>query len=443
MKLTKRLIDAFKYEGGWDVRWDDEVPGFGVRIYPSGKKAFVLSYRVEGNKRLMVLGRFGADLTLDQARNKAREERVKVRGGLDPLEEKKNEGQKKTFSGLADQYFAEHSKKHKRTWKEDERRLKQHIPPSWKKKKAADIAHSDIESLHSKIGTDRGRYEANRLLSLLRHMFRLARRWGFVDGNAANPAADVEKFKEHKRKRWVRPDEVPALAAAIDEESNVYVRSALWLYLLTGLRKTELLQTKRRDVDWGRGQIRLPLTKAGEEQYATLSAPALAIMQAIPELQGNTFLLPGARKGQHLVNISVPWRRVRKRATVMLWATGPEHSPETAILNRLRDELGRDPTYDECAEAADLEEIELPVGLCDARLHDLRRTVGSWLTQAGVDLNRIKDALRHADISTTLIYARLGEDAAREAMEDHGRRIMEAAGRNERVGVAGGGGNKR
>ncbi len=70
--LTKRALDAFRYRGGWDVRWDDQIPGFGVRIYPTGKKAFVLSYRAEGRKRLMVLGRYGADLTLEEARTKAR-----------------------------------------------------------------------------------------------------------------------------------------------------------------------------------------------------------------------------------------------------------------------------------------------------------------------------------------------------------------------------------
>ena len=72
-------------------------------------------------------------------------------------------------------------------------------------------------------------------------------------------------------------------------------------------------------------------------------------------------------------------------------------------------------------------DIEMPVGLRDVRLHDLRRSVGSWMTGAGVDLNLIRDALRHANISTTLTYARLGADAARAAMEDHGRRILDAA----------------
>ena len=67
------------------------------------------------------------------------------------------------------------------------------------------------------------------------------------------------------------------------------------------------------------------------------------------------------------------------------------------------------------------------------RLHDLRRSVGSWLSDSGIDLNTIKDALRHADIGTTLIYARLSADPAREAMEAHGKRIMEIAGRQRLV----------
>ncbi len=87
--------------------------------------------------------------------------------------------------------------------------------------------------------------------------------------------------------------------------------------------------------------------------------------------------------------------------------------------------------------------IRRAAGIEDVRLHDLRRTVGSWMTQDGVDLNKIKDALRHADISTTLVYALLGQDAAREPMEDHGRRILEAAGRRGPLAVVEGGAGKK
>ena len=128
MNLTKQNIDAFKYEGGWDVRWDDKVPGLGVRIYPSGKKAFVLSFRAKGRKRLMVLGRWGADLTLSQAREGAQKHRVGLRDGVDPLEERRKGAKGKTLRDLCDDYLVDHAKPHKKTWRTDEGRLRRHIP---------------------------------------------------------------------------------------------------------------------------------------------------------------------------------------------------------------------------------------------------------------------------------------------------------------------------
>ncbi|NBC47876.1 MAG: integrase arm-type DNA-binding domain-containing protein, partial [Gammaproteobacteria bacterium] len=88
-KLTKRAIDAATYEGDGNSRhvlWDSEVNGFGCRVYPSGRKSFVLSYRVNNRKRMMTIGSYGA-LTLDQARKRARAELAKVETGeADPLE---------------------------------------------------------------------------------------------------------------------------------------------------------------------------------------------------------------------------------------------------------------------------------------------------------------------------------------------------------------------
>lgn len=377
------------------MHWDADgsgkgegVPGFAVRLYPSGKKAFVLSYRFQGRKRLMVLGRFGADLTVDQARDEARKHRVAIKGGLDPIEEKRKAEQGETFSDLSKKYLSDYAEKHKKTWETDKGRLERHIPSGWKKRKVSAIRRADVEALHARIGIDRP-YEANRTLDLLRVMFKLARAWEMVPADALNPADGVRKFKEHKRSRFVTPVELPEIAKAIDAEPNIYARAGLWLLLLTGARKSELLAVRRdRDIDWKAARLTLPDTKAGEEQHISLSAHALAIMQAIPAIEGNPYLLPGRKPKGHLVNIDKPWRRVRKAAKVE-----------------------------------------------DITLHDLRRSVGSWMTQSGVDLNVIKDALRHASISTTLTYARLGADPAREAMEAHGKRIMAAAKRTGPVAV--------
>ena len=85
-KLTKRKIDSFFYQGrgvSRDVRWDGLIPGFGIRIHPSGRKTFVLSYRCNGRKRLMSLGVYGV-ITLDEARDLARKASVNVASGTRP-----------------------------------------------------------------------------------------------------------------------------------------------------------------------------------------------------------------------------------------------------------------------------------------------------------------------------------------------------------------------
>lgn len=423
VKLTKRSIDTFRYAGGWDVRWDDVVPGFGVRVYASGKRAFVLSYRAKGRKRLMVLGRFGADLTLDQARTKAAKLLSQVRDGTDPLEEKARAKVGKTLADLIKRYLA-HQKAHgNKTWGDDEKRLNRHIPPRWRARKAEDIEPHEIAKLHGDLGA-RAPYEANRLLSCLHHMFVLAPGFRIMTKDGPNPAAGIQKFKERKRRRWASPEEVRALGHAIDEEPSLYVRHALWLYLLTGVRKSELLRARRLDIDWSAARLKLPVTKADEEQSVPLNALALEILRRTPAEERNPYLLPGTKKGAHLVNIEKPWRKVRRRATVRLWTESPDPSISGLVVD-LAEILGRDPTYEECEAAA---EFDLPVGVSDLRLHDLRRTVGSWMSQSAVDLNTIRETLRHASISTTLTYARLGADQARDAMEAHGRRIMDVAG---------------
>ena len=195
MALTKRAIDGFKYEGGWDVRWDGKVPGFGVRLYPNGRKAFVLSYRFHGRKRLMVIGAFGADYTLDEARARATKLRVLVREGTDPLEDKQcaniEAAAERPLNDLIIDYIEKHAKVHKKTWRNDERRLNRNITAKLKRVKARNVTHADIEALLSTIGSTRP-YEANRLLEILRVMFRRGRSWGYLKSDDEDPTNDIK-----------------------------------------------------------------------------------------------------------------------------------------------------------------------------------------------------------------------------------------------------------
>ena len=326
-------------------------------------------------------------MTLEQARKRARKLDVDVSDGKDPLEDRERKRTAGTFRDLVDKYF-EDQKAHKRkTWAKTKQRLDRHIPSGWWGRPAGGIYASDVTALHARIG-QAAPYMANRVIEALCAMYGRASRWGF--DVSANPAEGIDKFREVKRQRFVTEEELPALAQAIDAEPNIYIRSVMWVYLLSGARKSELLQARWDQVDWDRRILNLPDTKSGEAQTIALSQPAIAILQATPGIEGNEHIFPGKKTGRHLVNIDKPWGRIRKAA-----------------------------------------------GVEDVRIHDLRRTVGSWLTQDDVDLNKIKGALRHASISTTLTYARLGADPARAAMESHGEKVMQVAGKARPV--AGGG----
>lgn len=271
----------------------------------------------------MTLGAVGV-MTLDQARSKARSSLVDTERGHDPLGEKQKESRGQTVKELCAAYLERYAKVHKKSWRDDERRINKRILP----------------------------------------------------------ARGIEAFKEAKRDRWVSPEELPRLAQAIDEEHNPYIRAALWLYLLTGVRKSELLTTRWEYVNWEHQELRLPETKAGRIHYLPLSESAIALLKQIPHLLENPYIIVGAKHGSHLVNIDKAWRRIRKAA-----------------------------------------------GVEDVRLHDLRRTVGSWLAQSGKSLHLIGRVLNHSSQATTAIYARFGQDHVREALESHGKRLMGIAGK--------------
>lgn len=205
-----------------------------------------------------------------------------------------------------------------------------------------------------------------------------------------------------------------------------------------------------------RAEQRLADTKAGRTHYIPLSGPALALLREIPRYPGNPCILPGkgprgatqeakAAAPAPLVNISKPWLRVKTAATLARWREEPEVS---ALIDRLTEvrastkskHAAKDwtpaPTPAEIREAAAAECIDLPPAIDDVRLHDLRRTVGSWLAQAGNSLHLIGRVLNHCNASTTQGYARFAEDNVRTALEQHGTRLMGAAGLTPTAEVA-------
>jgi len=393
VRLTKTVVDAEKYGKGridkgqgknLHVLWDSVISGFGIRVYPSGKKSWLIKYRIAGRQRIMNLGNY-PPMTIDEARKRAHAALVSIENGVDPLETKQTQAQVPSLKEFSKIYIERHAKVHKRSWDEDQRRLDQHILPTLGSRRIDMINRSHIADLHNKIGRQ-APYEANRVKALVSVMFERAIEWGLLPENSANPASRIKNHPEQKRDRFVTETELPKLVKAIDVEPNPFIKAALWCYLLLGVRKMELLQLKWEYVDMEAAEIRLPesVTKQKRVVFVPLSSPSLIIISSLPRYEDNPFVFPGKRKGQHLINIDKNWRRIRKEA-----------------------------------------------GLEDVRLHDLRRTVGSWLAKEGVPLLAIGKALNHSQITTTMRYARLTEDPVREALQQHGQHVMAVLGKSE------------
>ena len=109
MKLTKKYIETLIWNGkAQHIVWDDEVKGFGVRLYPTGKKSFVLSYRDNNRKSIMVLGDAGL-LKVDQARDKAKQFLVGLINGVNPLSQQRKVKQGTLIKDLCLAYIERHA----------------------------------------------------------------------------------------------------------------------------------------------------------------------------------------------------------------------------------------------------------------------------------------------------------------------------------------------
>lgn len=387
MKLTKPTnIAALSFTGKDPcVYWGER--GFGCRVYKSGRKKWVLAYRASGRKRLFTIGEFPA-MSHDKAEDFAAAYRLQIDEGSDPAWEKRLNSTavkqiakpsplgKATIAGLCDAYVALHAK-NKRSGSDDERLIARFIRPQWGKLRADRLTRQQITMQHASISS-KTPVQANRVLAILKTMMNKASLWGFVPENHANPAMKVPMNKEHSRERFVSVAEFPLLVAAIESEPNVFVRGVLWLYLLTGARKSELLEARWSDIDTDRLELLIPRPKQGKPHIYPLTTRAMEVLNSLPKYDDNPFVFPGLKPGARMVNISKPWNRVRVRAK-----------------------------------------------LDDVHLHDLRRSVGSWLAEAGFSLISIGKVLGHRSPRTTQIYARLTDGAARRALESHSEKMLE------------------
>lgn len=192
-----------------------------------------------------------------------------------------------------------------------------------------------------------------------------------------------------------------------------YAIAAIRLLIFTGCRLNEIMTLKWAFADLDARCLRLPDTKTGA-RAVHLGGPALEVLSNIQRRANNPWVICGKNPGARRTDLQPPWQRTRKRATVRLWARS-EGTPEAALVSRLERRLGRDPIHGECLTAA--KKLDLPIGLADVRIHDLRHSFASGAVALGESLPMIGKLLGHTQVQTTARYAHLAADPVKAAAE--------------------------
>lgn len=369
-KLTVRSVEAIQPTTRDQIVWDSELPGFGVKVTPKGRRSYFYYYRSkDGAQRRPAIGVHGP-VRPEQARSIAREWAGEVLRGGDPSVERHKVKTAPTMSQLCEKYLDEHARVSKKaaSAKNDAQMIRDHILPKLGKMKVASVCRNDVAAIHRTMKATP--YAANRVLALLSKMFTLAELWQ-MRPEFTNPAKRVPRYRENSRQRYLGNEEIRKIWETLEEpvENGVSesAAGAIRLLLLTGCRLQEVLKLEWKNVDLANGRARLQDTKTGPK-WVILNAQAAALLanQMASRKANHPFVFPGQKPEMPLVNLQKPWRLIRSK-----------------------------------------------LNLDDVRLHDLRHTFASVAANQGASLPMIGKLLNHTQAATTAQYAHLDANPAR------------------------------
>ncbi len=416
--LTKRVIDAAQpREKHYDL-WDNELAGFGVRIGVGGSKVFFVRYRAEGGgrkapRRHVTVGRYGAALTVEQARRNARLLLARAMVGGDPAKERNDKRREMHVDELIDLYekegcFIQRGKRQGEPMKALSRkytiaRLRHHVLPLLGKKRVSDIGAADIERFfrdvengktaknektgpRTRIIVKGGSGAARKVFQDFSAVLSFAKRFGIVDTHPCDKA--VVKKTYVPRTRFLSMDELRRFGAACDaleaEGVNSKALNIARLWALTGCRRQEIVELKWSEVDFDNGLMILADTKTGQS-IRPLPLAAMALLRNIERTEGVDYVFPAETGESFFQGTKTIWQKIVKRADL------PGVTP-----------------------------------------HTLRHTVGAIATSNGEALALTGAILGHSNMRSTMIYAHVDRDPSMKAANRVADRISSAlAGKDE------------
>jgi len=342
VKLTDRTVQGLKPPATGQVDYFDTaggLPGFCVRVTAAGVKTWTVLYRNPDRRlRRLTLGRYPL-VSLADARELARKALAATVQGEDPAGEKQARREAATFAEVAREYV-EHAKKVNRSWREKKRMLETDVIPAWGSRKARDITARDVRELVDGI-VDRGApIAANRTFALIRRVFT----WASAPDRALvpqhhNPCRGMERpAAERQRDRVLDADELRAVWRALDTE-DAFNAALFRLYVLTAQRGGELRTMAWTDVDLDAGWWTIPAERAknGKAHRVPLSPQAVAILRALPRVDGSPWVFPSGRAATGFrETITKAVKRVRETSGVDFWPHDLRRTVATFLTSELR-----------------------------------------------------------------------------------------------------------
>ena len=366
-RLSVRAVGRLSVGEREAIFWDRDLPGFGVRVYPSGTKTFVVQSRGEGRSRRLTIGRHGA-ITADEARERAARIIARIKSWDDPAPPGRAPV---TVAELAERYLEEHVAIRCKPGTRVLYRaaVRQYIVPALGETPVSSVRREQVAALHHALRETP--YAANRAVHLLARILDVAEDEGLRPRGAGNPCRSIEKFPERPHDRFLSEDELRRLGRVLEAAAgggggaSPAAVAAIRLLILTGCRRSEILGLRWEHVDLEAGELRLPDSKTGA-RLVPLSPAAAEVIADLPRVPGNPWVISGRKTGAPLRNLQYPWEILRARA-----------------------------------------------GLEDVRIHDLRHSFASRALALGESLSMIGELLGHRRVRTTARYAHLALDSVK------------------------------
>ncbi len=416
-----------------DTYYDTIVPKLAVLVTAKSKNFYVVK-RAGREMVWLKLGTF-PDMTVERAREEAEKALGEFAANNNPAETRRAIKAELTLTEFFDEEYKPRHGEKLVSWRTSDQQFRDYIKPTLGKKKLSSVERQQIARILSDLDKKGlAGSSVNKVRNLVSGIYRKAIEWGFAENN---PATGIGGRKGVKRDRFIQAHELPRFFAAVADEENPNIRDYILLSLLSGARKGNIVEMRWENIRLDEGIWRIPKTKNDDPQNVTLAPEAIEILKY---RQGNEseWVFPGTGKTGHLVEPKSGWKRVLDRDELNQLQTrirlaGAEFdwprplakpaNHKGRIHERVEDALTRARKV-----AADMELDTNGARLPDLRIHDMRRTLGSWQAKTGASLVVIGKSLNHKSTSTTAIYARLDLDPVRHSVNTATSAMLEAGG---------------